>query len=67
MLIYSLDFWLMEEKEVVILYSFTHQNGKTKQNQELFLVPDVSNLGAVLQVPAVGHFILPADVSLVLP
>lgn len=30
-------------------------------------VPDVSNLRTVLQVPAVGHFVLPANISRVLP
>lgn len=33
----------------------------------VFVLPDVSNLRAVLQVPAVGHFVLPAHVSRVFP
>lgn len=31
------------------------------------VIPDIPNLWAVLQVPTVGHFVLPAYISWILP
>lgn len=46
-------------------------NGHTRVGHQLSSLikasPDVSNLWAVLQVPTVGHLVLPANISWILP